>query len=192
MSLSAGEQLRLRRALLRFQLYTQLFHQPGLTESIDSDKDWEKRHLHEYHFWIGFESIEVVECKCIYALLQHFLVLMRDEPPIAHCSPTASTQRGLLLLQPVLSGAPLSPLMSSYAQRFVECAFSGLDYLYKYRNLPYRGIWDRGRKKRYLPSEGCREGIFGINGMLTIDWRLIGYCFWDVERLWHMQASGLM
>ena len=36
--LSSGEDLRIRRALLRFQLYAQLFHQPGDTDEIVSDR----------------------------------------------------------------------------------------------------------------------------------------------------------
>lgn len=55
---SPGEELRIRRALLRFQLYTQLFHQPEATDEIASDRDWEQRHLMEQHFWTRFESVE--------------------------------------------------------------------------------------------------------------------------------------
>lgn len=37
--LSPGETFRVRRALLRFQLYTQLFQKPEATDEIVSDRD---------------------------------------------------------------------------------------------------------------------------------------------------------
>ena len=42
--LSPGEELRVRRALLRFQFYTQLVHQPEVTDEIISNRDWEQRY----------------------------------------------------------------------------------------------------------------------------------------------------
>lgn len=37
--LSRGENMRIRRALLRFQLFVQIFHQPEATEELISDRD---------------------------------------------------------------------------------------------------------------------------------------------------------
>jgi hypothetical protein len=133
MSLSPGEEMRIRRALLRFQLYTQLFHQAEATDEIVSDRDWEQRHLMEQHFWTRFESVEAEECKRIYSLLYYSLIHQRpilpstSETSKSQCPPIKSTRRGLPLLKLVFSGAPLSPLTSSYAQRFIEYAFTGLE-----------------------------------------------------------------
>ena len=41
---SAGEDLRIRGALLRFQLYNQRFHHPEATDESVTDRDWEQRH----------------------------------------------------------------------------------------------------------------------------------------------------
>ena len=61
--LSSGEKHRLRRALLRVQLFAQLFHQPGLTDAIVSDRDWEQRYYVQHHLWVLFENVEVEEIK---------------------------------------------------------------------------------------------------------------------------------
>ena len=90
MPLSAGEELRIRRALLRFQLYAQLFHQPEATDEIISDRDWEQRHLQQQYFWTRFTSVEFEECKCIYRLLVDALSFLR---PI-QIRPSRSPPRG--------------------------------------------------------------------------------------------------
>ena len=98
MPLSAGEDLRLRRALLRFQLYTQLFHQPEATDELISDRDWEQRHHSEQYFWTRFTSVEVEECKSIYGLLVNIICYMRPIQP-SQTLRDKSSQRGLPLLQ---------------------------------------------------------------------------------------------
>ena len=86
MSLSADEDLRIRRALLRFQLYAQLFHQPDATDELVSDRDWERGHHQEQYFWTRFTSVEVEECKCIYGLLFNILSYIRPiQPSQTHC-----------------------------------------------------------------------------------------------------------
>lgn len=72
--LSSDEAFRMRRALLRLQLYAQLFHQPEATDAIISDRDWEQRPKLQQYFWTRFESVEVEECKCLYLLLVNVLV----------------------------------------------------------------------------------------------------------------------
>ena len=81
MPLSAGEDLRIRRALLRFQLYAQLFHRPEPTDEIVSDRDWEQRPHHQQYFWTRVTSVEVEECKCIYGLLIHIISYIRPIKP---------------------------------------------------------------------------------------------------------------
>lgn len=210
--LSTGEELRIRRAPLRFQLYTQLFHQPGSTDEIVSDRDWEQRHLSEQHFWTRFESVEAEECKCIYALLFNVLRYMHpicpanDQISDTQSVPPGSTERGLSLLKPIFSGGPLSLLMSSYAQSFVDYTFTfiGLEKADPFGGnffLPYQDFrnWDRARERRYRPSEPYREANFGVktipmcywptkyHRVVKLEdrtgWRLIGYCFWDEERV---------
>lgn len=58
---------RIRRALLRFQLYCELFHQPG--DSSESVSDWEERLEEQEAFWLRYEWWEVEEVKCIYQVL---------------------------------------------------------------------------------------------------------------------------
>jgi hypothetical protein len=215
---SPGEELRIRRALLRFQLYTQLFHQPEATDEIASDRDWEQRHLMEQHFWTRFESVEWEECKCIYSLLYYSLTHLRpiipstSETSTSQSPPFKSKRRGLPLLKLVFSGAPLSPLASSYAQRFIEYAFTGLEKVDPHHGnyfLPFHDFqnhkerWDRA--KRYRPSEAHREANFGVwIGIMPKKYhpvvkdanrtalRLIGYCFWDEGRTdWRPEVFGI-
>lgn len=96
-TLSHGEGFRIRRALLRFQLYTQFFHQPKATDVLVSDRDWEARPRSEEYFWTRFTSVEAEECKCVYVLLVNALTHTR---PIHHShNPSVqsqvSRQRGL-------------------------------------------------------------------------------------------------
>lgn len=215
---SPGEELRIRRALLRFQLYTQLFHQPEATDEIVSDRDWEQRHLMEQHFWTRFDSVEAEECKCIYSLLYYSLIHLSpilpstSEASTSHSPPVKSKRRGLPLLRLVFSGAALSPLASSYAQRFVEYAFTGLEkvdphcgnYFLPFHDFQaHKDRWERS--KRYQPSEARRETNFGVRRRPMpkkyhpvlrepdrMALRLIGYCFWDEERTdWWPEAFGI-
>lgn len=166
MSLSAGEDLRCRRALLRFQLYAQLFHQPEATDELVSDRDWEQRYHEEQYFWMRFTSVEVEECKCIYGLLVNLVSYMRPiQPSQTHCD--ESSLRGLPLLHSVFAGSTISLLASSYAERFVDYAFTGLDELDPHDGnyfLPYRDFQNQvlPRTKKYKPSDAFREGNFGV------------------------------
>ena len=200
MALSAGEDLRIRRALLRFQLYTQLFHQPEATDELISDRDWEQRHHQEQYFWTRFTSVEVEECKCIYGLLVNTISYIRPiRPSQTHCY--KSSQRGLPLLQSVFAGSAISPLESSYTERFADYAFTGLDKVDPHDGnyfLPYRDFQNQvlPRTKKYKSSDAFREGNFGVRiydrpmkyNSVRIQthrtgWRLLGYCFWDEERV---------
>ena len=200
MSLSAGEDRRIRRALLRFQLYAQLFHQPEATDELVSDRDWEQRLHQQQYFWTRFTSVEVEECKCIYGLLVHIISYMRPiQPTETHCD--ESSQRGLPLLQCVFAGSTISPLASSYAERFADYAFTGLDELDPHDGnyfLPYRDFQNQvlPRTRKYKPSDAFREENFGVivyERPMKYDpvvrqthrtgWRLLGYCFWDEERV---------
>lgn len=215
MPLSQGECLRIRRALLRFQLYTQLFHQPEATDEIISDRDWEQRPRFEQHFWKRFTSVEAEECKCVYVVLLHALWYMRPFSPSSHQNPNIganngrSKQRGLSLLGSVFSGAPLSSLTSSYAERFVEYAFTGLDKVDPHDAnffLPYHDFQNpEPPHSLYQPSEAHRETNFGVKMFRCpmkyhpvkreddrTPWRLIGYCFWDEERTFSVGAAELV
>ena len=200
MPLSAGEDLRIRRALLRFQLYAQLFHQPEATDELVSDRDWEQRHHEEQYFWTRFTSVEAEECKCIYGLLVNIVSYMRPlRPSQTHCN--QSSQRGLPLLHCVFARTTISPLASSYAERFADYAFTGLDKMDPHDGnyfLPYRDFQNQvlPRTKKHQPSDASREGNFGViihERPMKYDpvvrqthrtgWRMLGYCFWDEERV---------
>ena len=200
MPLSAGEDLRIRRALLRLQLYAQLFHQPEATDELVSDRDWEQRHHQEQYFWTRYTSVEVEECKCIYGPLVNALSCIR---PIqsTQTSDGKSSLRGLPLLQCVFNESAISPLASSYAERFVDYAFTGLDKTDPHDGnyfLPYRDFQNQvlPRRKIYGTSDSSRESNFGVKlhkcpmKYMTVVrqthriwWRLLGYCFWDEERV---------
>ena len=163
----------------------------------------------QQHFWIRFDSVEAEEIKCIYSLLYYSLTQLypilpsSSGDPASQSTPIKSKQRVLPLLQPVFSGAPLSPLAASYAQRFVKYAFNGLDKVDPHdRNyfLPFHDFREHSedrwkRTKRYKPPEAERESNFGVR-MYRMPkkfdppvrrgdrpgWRLLGYCFWDKER----------
>ncbi|KAL1969455.1 hypothetical protein VTN77DRAFT_8893 [Rasamsonia byssochlamydoides] len=63
----APANFRLHRALLRFQLFAELFHRPG--DSSDSVSDWEERLWAQDLFWTQYDPFEVEECKRVYYLL---------------------------------------------------------------------------------------------------------------------------
>ena len=71
--LSSGEEVRLQRALLRFQLYCQLFHSPQDYKKCYRFGDWERRYLAQHWYWTRFERMEIEECKSIYHLLVSYL-----------------------------------------------------------------------------------------------------------------------
>jgi hypothetical protein len=63
---------RLRRALLRFQLFCELFHVPGDLSDFPNLRlfsNWEDNLDAQEYFWKRYAWWEVEECKCIYALL---------------------------------------------------------------------------------------------------------------------------
>ena len=200
MPLSAGEELRIRRALLRFQLYAQLFHQPEATDELISDRDWKQRYHREQYFWTRFTSVEVEECKCIYGLLVYIISYMH---PIRPSQPDCdkSSQRGLPLLHCVFAESTISPLAASYAERFADLAFTELykvdphngNYLLPYHDFQYQVL---PRARKYDPSDAFREGNLGkkiynrgekyhrvVRLTDRTGWRLLGYCFWDEERV---------
>lgn len=171
----------------------------------------------QQYFWTRFDRVEIEECKCIYVLLTYLLRHLSPFPPPSNiCKDRSSKasgkskQRGLPLLQPVFSGSNLTPLEASYAQHFLDYAFTGferIDPLDGNFCLPHGDFRFLDRKRagrRYLPSEPHREHNFGVNiyrrhnrrqrvaekqrGVVILStrqrmaWRLIGYCFWDEER----------
>ena len=172
MPLSLGEDLRIRRALLRFHLYAQLFHQPESTDELVSDRDWEQRHQQQQYFWTKFTTVEVEECKCIYALLVDALSYMRPFQSSTPCF-TKSSQRGLPLLDSIFFNSGVTPLASSYAERLVDYAFTGLDKMDPHDGnyfLPYRDFQNEvlPRERRFKPSEAHREGNFFIKCTLVL------------------------
>lgn len=206
MPLSADEDQRIRRALLRFQLYAQLFHQPEATDELVSDRDWEQRHHQQQYLWTRFTSVEVGECKCIYRLLVSIVSYMRPiQPSQTHCD--KSSQRGLPLLHCVFAGSTISPLASSYAGRFANYAFTRMDKLDPHDGnyfLPFRDFQNQvlPRTKKHKPSDAFREENFGvmvydrpmkydpvIRQTHRTSWRLLGYCFWDEERVNRMVSE---
>ena len=200
MPLSTGENHRIRRALLRFQLYAQLFHQPEATDEIVSDRDWEQRFHQQQYFWTRFTSVEIEEFKCIYGLFVKIISYMRPIQP-SHTQGDKSSQRGLPLLHCVFAGSTISPLASSYAERFTDYAFTGLDETDPHDGnyfLPYRDFQNQvlPRRKKYETSDASRESNFGVvlherpekyhavvRQTHRTGWRLLGYCFWDEERV---------
>ena len=105
--LSSGEHIRTKRALLRFQLCAQLFHQPESTDEVVSDRDWERRPHQQQYFSTRFTSVGVDERKCVYVLLVYALSYIRSFQPLSSSIPclTQSNQRGLSLLYPILSNS---------------------------------------------------------------------------------------
>ena len=214
--LSCGEDFRIRRALLRLQLFVQIFHQPEATDELSSDRDWEQRFEMQKYFWTRLDRIEIEECKCIYVLLTYLLRHLSPFSPSVDCNDRSSEasnksrQRGLPLLQSVFLGLNLTPLEESYAQRFLDYAFTGfekidpLDGNFCVPHGDFRNLDRKRSGRRYLPSEEHREQNFGVNIYWRCErrerrankrkdavflsrrqrmaWRLIGYCFWDKER----------
>ena len=207
-SLSKGESLRIRRALLRFQIYAQLFHRPG---------DWERRPWLERFFWTRFESIEVEEIKCVYALLYYVLQRKYSGSPIVYeplevdfKSCHFSNQRGLPLLRYEIVSSTPSTLAKSYVTCFVTFAYDGLQEVDRYNTNFFPSMshnvsfhYSRPIKKRYEPSPDMQRLNFDLQtlprplvGNHRIPWILIGWCFWDSDRVetiikhWDLRRSG--
>ena len=186
--LSSGERFRLARALLRFQLYCQLFHQPGgVVDEFSSDWDWERRYLRQFLFWTRLERVEIEECKCVYLLLHAYLQDLgplqvgAKESATNICSNGSSWRkmRGLPILRRIIEEGEvsLSAFNVSYAQSFQNYVFSGLHELdpsdassispTSSWNFTSRR-WERlvsirvTTNKRYSPSDASREFNFDV------------------------------
>ncbi|KAL6716231.1 hypothetical protein ACLMJK_005797 [Lecanora helva] len=200
--LSSGEDLRIRRALLRFQLYTQIFHQPGATDSIVAAKDWEQRVLEQQFFWTRLETVEIEECRCIYAMLFEVLSRIHNQRLDTPDTSEMSGKRGLYLLQPILLDLPFSALHASYAHNFVKYAFTGFRSV-SLLTRRFSGSPRKSLRKRYQPSDPDREWNFHMqkkdyddcltqNNLVVTredatNWKGIGHVFWDVDRVNRMR-----
>ena len=198
--LSTGEEYRIRRALLRLQLYAQVFHQTEATDELVSDRDWEQRPHQQQYFWTRFTRMEVEECKCIYELLATMLSELRPIRSSTVCH-NKSHQRGLPLLYSVFSGTDITPLAASYTERFVGYAFTGFEKVDPHDGnyfLPYRDFQNEKLPQvwRHMPSDAQRERNFGVKiynppmkyrpvvrQSHRFGWRSLGYCFWDDNRV---------
>ena len=172
-------------------------------------------------------EVEEIKCVyfLLYSLLVNFRYC--HLPTTDYKAPSAnfrhreiSKQRGLPLLYQILSGGHVSVLAKSYVYNFVDYAFRGLGRadLYDSSTFPPEEVLGHKRpvKKRYEPSETLRVENFGVQKSTrwwaehrkekreaerkksdrTV-WRLIGWCFWDQERVasvmngWDLRFSGL-
>jgi hypothetical protein len=125
--LSMWDKHRIRRALLRFQLYCELFHQPG--NPYDNEGDWEERVSEQELFWLRYEWWEVEEVKCIYQLL--FFSLALDCPRENLDSETQISlegslqERGLPQLRHFLDGSNTTTFGENHLRKFLSRAFYG-------------------------------------------------------------------
>lgn len=122
--------LGLQRALLRFQLCSQIFHQSGA--SLKPVLYWScgAPSSSEYYFWSRFERVEVDDMTCVY------LHLVRDLRKTNLCFKVDGSHivgrredsriRGLSLLRNTIEGRALSLFERKYCQHFFENAYSGL------------------------------------------------------------------
>lgn len=117
----------IRRALLRFQLYCELFHQPG--DSSESVSDWEERLEEQEAFWLRYEWWEVEEVKCIYQVLVFCFenTTAGELPQFYEASDGELSQRGLIQLRHFLdeSIAPPTEFGRGYSRRFLARSFYG-------------------------------------------------------------------
>lgn len=103
-----SDKRRIRRALLRFQLYCELFHQPG--DSSEKVDDWEERFEEQEVFWLRFEWWEVEEVKCVYQVLVFCLENASPRSSISgQVSGDDSQQRGLTQLRHFLDDSVAPP-----------------------------------------------------------------------------------
>jgi hypothetical protein len=182
---------RIRRALLRFQLYFELFHQPG--DSFDSVSDWEMRFPEQELFWTRLLSWEIEECKCIYYLLVHCL-----NAGIANAKPISESNslhyRGLPQLHSFICNTPLTKFGLSYISRFLAKGLYGfsiadpndLNYFSMPRYEAFRN--ELSRRPRWEPSPcpgPCPMELtqFASEKEARTHLRLLGWCFWETETL---------
>lgn len=131
------DKYRLRRALLRFQLYCELFHNPGddnpsdMSSSWGWEDNWEAQEL----FWLRYEWWEVEEVKCVYHTL-HFHLDCQSKSTSHILKPDCATRpvipplslRGLPTLFTALTTKcplKLSTFQKAYLKNFLQRAFSG-------------------------------------------------------------------
>jgi hypothetical protein len=157
--------LRMRRALLRIQLHTELFHQTG-----GDSNDWETRGPEIKIFWGQYGLAEMRECKCIYEAIsvsvEHELRYKklgppRDEDPLQ--------LRGLPQLQRCLRPPDHFPTKFglSYVRRFLRTScFSDVDprddmwhnhqvvpTIFQWDDGPHGGLGQVRRKFAYIYEE---------------------------------------
>ena len=209
---SKGEALRLRRALLRFHLYAQLFHEPGAfaTSNCGPEKNQGKRLAHEYYYFIHFNRVEVEEMKCICSLFLDVLKVLRNHMDVKADMPAKTSTRGLPLIQQVLTGDPISQHTASYITDFMNYGYERLERLDPCDWKPIQSPESNEvlkhirqqppRKRRWPPSAEHRLTNFGANPTSlslrprkSVDhWsrvsnerracRSIGWCFSDESR----------
>lgn len=117
----------IRRALVRFQLYCELFHQPG--DASESVSDWEERLQEQEAFWLHYEWWEVEEVKCIYQAI----VFCLENTSIGETSqsgkvlPDAIQERGLTQLRHFFDESIARPTTfgEGYLRRFLARSFRG-------------------------------------------------------------------
>jgi hypothetical protein len=121
------DKYRIRRTLLRFHLFCELFHHPG--DSIDGVDDWEERLPEQEFFWLRYERWEVEEVKCIYQLLVFSLDLGLSREISGLGTETFQEGRlqecGLPQLRHFLDDTQKTPFGESYLRRFLSRAFYG-------------------------------------------------------------------
>ena len=184
LTLTEDEAFRIRRALLRFQLYAQIFHQPEATDMVISDRDWECRAESQQYFFTRFECVEAEEIKCIYSSIYHALSHLEPRWPLSCSNETQgstndsppgaaykSQLRGLPLLQEVFSRKP-SQLAASYAACLVAYAFHGFEevdpddgnWFVKYSNSDIAERLEV-HKCRWQPTLWSQEWNFGVEAL---------------------------
>ncbi|WEW55221.1 hypothetical protein PRK78_000650 [Emydomyces testavorans] len=197
---------KLFRALLNFQLFCELFHQPG--DSLDSISDWEQRFPEQQLYWTRLATWEVEECKCVYHSLAFdvevctanegsFLMQRRVEDD--HCD--ALQYRGLPYLRNFLMGKPMTRFGLSYIRRFLQKALSGFSVVdpqdRNHFSRSSRAIWSsnaaRGKRFPFAPKSTDVERLDDLSGRwrkhdteydAMAYLRRLGWCFWNLDVLY--------
>jgi hypothetical protein len=189
----ALERPRLRRALLRFQLYCELFHQPG--DPSDCVSDWETRIPEQKAFWEHWEWWEIEECKCIYYLLIQCLSVSTgpDSPQGNNLKTDSVLRRGIAQLRDFIEEIPPTGFGVSYKRRFQEQALWGFA-----KAAP--SDWSfgprlRAKNRKFGPLREPHVKLRDVLGSRVGGWtmhpkeprkalsyiRLLGWCFWESE-----------
>jgi len=167
--LSAGERMRLQRALLRFQLFCQIFHQPGNVDRIDSDSNWEVGYK-ALRFWSRFEMVEAEECRCIFVLLYHVLKPAGSWGEDKNIK-ISTRERGLPILRHSIEKGKLSVFEAGYVRCLVKYALSDSEEIH----MDLGNHFNLARLKRYTPSESVRLVSFAGRCRRTAGHRLGRY-----------------